>query len=57
MLQEARIEVILNKLIEYDIYFREFMQVDLAKMKTRARHRVNIVDLDSEESDHADDTI
>ena len=47
MFKEARVESILIKLKDYEIYFREMMQVDLKRMRM---HKDNIVDLDSEET-------
>jgi hypothetical protein len=57
MSQELRIETILNKLMDFDIYFREFLQLDLARMKAIKLHRDNVIELDTEESEPEGDAI
>jgi hypothetical protein len=51
MAKSVRLETILNKLFDIDIYFREFLGVDLDAMQEIKQHRDNVVDLDSEQSE------
>ena len=50
----TRVEVILNRLLDFDIYFREFVRLDLANMEAIKHHRDRIISLDSDEDDPTD---
>ena len=47
MYGEARFEAIINRLRDLEIYFKEFMQVDLSKTTAKATHRLEVVNLDT----------
>ena len=49
MYEQMRIEVILGKLINLDLYVREMMQLNLAAMKRIQHHDNHVVGLDTSE--------
>ena len=42
--------------MDLDIYLKEFMQVDLAKMDEIKRHRDKVINLDTDESEQDQDS-
>jgi hypothetical protein len=49
--EETRIESLLMRVRNVEIYFKECMQVDLQKMNLIKYHRNNIINLDSSDED------
>ena len=54
MSQALRFEIILSKLMDFDIYFREFLNLDLASMETIRAHRDNVINLDTDDNEQED---
>lgn len=51
MAQEVQIEAILNKIMDFDIYFRDMMRLDLPNLQHIKEHVNNVVGLDSDEEE------
>ena len=49
--EDTRIESVLKRIRNVEIYFKEYMQVDLQKMNAIKYHRNNTISLDSSDED------
>jgi hypothetical protein len=51
---ETNLENMLSRLTNIDIYFREFLSLDLERIKSIKYHRQNIINIEADESEQED---